>query len=309
MNAFVTGASGFVGTHLLRLLQTEHLQIFTHGPVKGIVGKHYDTPVHDLQALVQVVSNAKPDFVFHVAGIVDAENYPDFYLVNTLYAANLLQALDLTGRKECPALLVGTSAEYGMIGSDQLPITEETPAQPYSHYGVSKLAQTQLGLTLAQSGRKLVMVRPFNIIGRGMGNYLSVKSFARQVAEILVGVRPPAISVGNLSSSRDFVDVEEVVRIYWELIQTPAAYGQVINICSGKPIIMNNLLQKLIALSAMPIEIRTDTSLFRPIDVPVHYGSPGKLRTILGMVPKKSIDETLKEILDDLLISLQNDQP
>lgn len=305
----MTGASGFCGTHLLRLLQTEHVEIFTHGPVKGIVGKHYDTPVYDLQALAEVVNDAKPDFVFHVAGIADTENFPDFYSVNTLYAANLLQALEIAGHKECPAMLVGTSAEYGVIGPDQLPITEETPAQPYSHYGVSKLAQTQLGLTLAQSGRKLVMVRPFNIIGRGMGNYLSVKSFARQVAEIVVGVRPPVISVGNLSSSRDFVDVDEVVRIYWKLIQTPAAYGQVINICSGRPIIMNDILEKLIALSAMPIEIRTDTSLFKAIDVPVHYGSPEKLRAILGMVPVRNVDETLKEILDDLVISLQNDQP
>jgi GDP-4-dehydro-6-deoxy-D-mannose reductase len=303
VNVLVTGASGFSGTHLLRLLQSESVNIFTHGPVKGVLGKHFDTPVHDLRALVDVVRDAQPDYVFHLAGIASGEKYSEFYSVNTLYAANLLQALEIAGWKESPVLLVGSAAEYGAVQSDELPITEETPARPYSHYGVSKLAQTQLGLTLSRSGRKLIMVRPFNIIGRGMGDHLSVKSFALQVAEIMAKKRASVIRVGNLSSSRDFVDVEETVKIYWRLIRTPAAHCQVINICSGKPILMTELLHKLIRFSGMAIEIRADPSRFKPIDVPSHYGSPEKLRSILGFIPEKSVDDTLKEILEELVIT------
>ena len=308
MNVLVTGASGFSGTHLLRLLQSERVNIFTHGPVKGILGRHFDTPVHDLHALVDVVRHAQPDYVFHLAGIASGENYSDFYSVNTLYAANLLRALEIAGWQDSPVLLVGSAAEYGVIQCDELPITEETPARPYSHYGVSKLAQTQLGLTLSRSGRKLVMTRPFNIIGCGMGDHLSVKSFALQVAAIIVKKRPLVIRVGNLSSSRDFVDVKETVKIYWQLIQTPAAHCQVINICSGKQIIMKELLHKLIEFSGMAIEIREDPSRFKPIDVPSHYGSPEKLRSILGLTPVKNVNDTLKEILDELIISMQKDR-
>jgi len=301
MNVLVTGASGFSGTHLLRLLDSEGVQLFTHGPEKGILGKHFDTPVHDLSSLVDLVTEAEPDYVFHLAGITRVSHFADFYSVNTLYAANLLQALEIAGKRESPVLLVGTSAEYGWVDTNQLPITENTIPRPYNHYGISKLAQTQMGLILAQEGRKLVIVRPFNIIGPGMGNHLSVKSFALQVAEIVIGKRPPVISVGNLSSSRDFVDVEEIVEIYWKLIQTPSAYGQLINICSGKPILMKNLLQKLISLSGKSIKVQKDRALLKSIDVPVHYGSPDKLHTILGRIPSKEIDETLKEILNELI--------
>jgi GDP-4-dehydro-6-deoxy-D-mannose reductase len=307
MNVLVTGASGFCGSHLLRLLHSNGVQIFTHGPEKGILGEHVDTPVHDLSSLVDFVSEADPDYVFHLAGVTSASHSAEFYSVNTLYAANLLQALEIAGKRESPVLLVGTSAEYGWVETNQLPITENTIPRPYNHYGISKLAQTQMGLVLAQGGRNLVMVRPFNVIGTGMGNHLSARSFALQIAKVVVGKQPPIISVGNLSSSRDFVNVDEIVEIYWKLIKTRAAYGQLINICSGKPILMKDLLQKLISLSGKSIKVKEDRALLKPIDVPVHYGSPDKLHRISGRIPSKEIDETLKEILDELVAGLGNE--
>ena len=307
MNALVTGASGFCGTHLLRLLHREGVRVFTHGPEKGILGEHLDSSIHDLSALVDFVAQAEPNYVLHLAGIARASHFADFYSVNTLYAAHLLQALKLAGRREAPVLLVGTSAEYGWVETHELPITEGNDTRPYDHYGISKLAQTQMGLVLARMGRRAVMVRPFNIIGRCMGDHLSVKSFALQVAEIVIGKRPPAISVGNLSSFRDFVNVEEVVEVYWKLIQTPATYGQIFNICSGKPTLINDVLQRLISFSGKSIEIKEDRALFRPADIPIHYGSPAKLQAVLGMIPSREIDETLKEILDESVAGLRND--
>jgi GDP-4-dehydro-6-deoxy-D-mannose reductase len=297
MRVLVTGASGFSGTHLLRLLKTEGAIIFTHGPEKGILGEHFNTSIDDIGSLIRVVEKVRPDYVFHLAGIARADRYADFYSVNVLYAANLLQALETAGFRENPVLLVGSMAEYGSIRPDQLPIVEETPPRPYNHYGVSKLAQTQMGQILTQAGRKLIMVRPSNVIGPGMGEHLSVQSFTRQIMEIALGSRPPFIMAGNLSTFRDFIDVKEVVNIYWQLIQTPAAYGQVINICSGTATRMEDLLQKLISFSGISIEVRTDPSLFKTVDIPVHYGSNEKLRSILGMVPQNDINSTLKMIL------------
>lgn len=307
MNVLVTGASGFSGTHLLRLLHSEGVQVFTHGPEKGILGRHSSSPVHDLSALADFVGEAEPNYVFHLAGIARACHFADFYSVNTLYAANLLQALEMAGRREVPVLLVGSSAEYGWIEKHQLPITEKNDTHPFNHYGISKLAQTQMGVILARGGRELIMVRPFNIIGRYMGDHLSVKNFALRVAEVITGKRPPVISVGNVSSFRDFVDVEEIVEIYWKLIQSPAAYGQIINICSGEPTLMKELLQKLISFSGKSIEVKEDRALFQPSDIPVHYGRPDKLHTILGRIPSRKIDETLKEILDESVADLRND--
>jgi GDP-4-dehydro-6-deoxy-D-mannose reductase len=302
MKVLVTGASGFSGAHLLRLLNSKGIQVFTHGPEKGILGQHFHTPLQDLSALVEIIQETEPDYVFHLAGIARASHFADFYSINTLYAANLLQALEIAGKGESPVLLVGTSAEYGWIEPHQVPITEKAIPRPYNHYGISKLAQTEMGQLLARGGRKVIMVRPFNIIGRGMGDHLSVKNFALQVAEIVMGKRPSVISAGNLSSSRDFIDVEEAVEMYWDLIQNPEAYGEIVNICSGKATLMKDLLQKLISLSGQSIQIYENPGLFKDIDIPVHYGSPDRLRTLLGRVPSKKIDETLRDILEELIL-------
>ena len=301
MRVLVTGASGFTGTHLLELLVEEGAEIFTHGPVPAMCGTQYDTPIGDLETLTEIVRQVKPAYVFHLAGVAAVKNFTDFYLVNVIYAANLLKALEETGQQSVPVLLVGTSAEYGAVTPDQLPITEETPAHPYSHYGISKLAQTQMGQLLAQSGRPIVIARPFNIIGRGMGDHLSVQSFARQIAGIMKGLKEPIITVGNLSSTRDFVDVEEVVRAYWRLAQTPASYGKILNICTGRAVSIADVLNRLIEMSGVSIEVQVDQGYFKPMDIPRHYGDPSRLYSILGYSFTKSLDQSLKEILEYML--------
>jgi GDP-4-dehydro-6-deoxy-D-mannose reductase len=300
MRALVTGAGGFCGRHLLHHLHAQGVEVHTLG-VKPNCGNHHHANPADGAAMSAAVAEARPDYVLHLAGVSHAQDLALYYSVNTLYAANLLQALEIAGRQDCPVLLTGTSAEYGLVAGEQLPITEETPARPYNHYGISKLAQTLMGLALARHGRPLVMVRPFNIIGPGMPDYISVQSFARQIADIVKARRPPVIEVGNLNSSRDFVDVDEAVRIYWQIVQTPAAYGEVINVCSGRGVPMGHLLDQLIALSGISIEIRPDPARLKPVDVPRHYGSPEKLQNILGYVPGKNLDASLKRILAGLV--------
>lgn len=301
MRALVTGASGFVGGHLLCLLQMEGLEIFTHGPERATLGKHFDSPVEDIIRLQEVIREVQPDYIFHLAGVSSGPDYALFYKVNTLYAANLLRALELEGFTSCPVLLTGSAAEYGMVAQEEMPITEKTICQPYHHYGASKLAQTHLGRILADAGRRIVLVRPFNIIGPGMGSHLSVQSFALQIAQIMRGEHPPLLEVGNLSSSRDFVDVSEVVDIYWKLMRTPAAFGRVVNICSGKPIKMSEILSRLVHLSGREIEIRVAAERFKALDVPVSYGDPSLLKALIGTLPSRPLDDTLRDILEFLL--------
>jgi len=200
--------------------------------------------------------------------------------------------------------MVGTSAEYGAVKTHELPIAETTPTRPYSHYGVSKLAQTQLGLLLSRAGCRLTVVRPFNIIGPGMPDHLVIQSFARQAAEIYKGNRLPILNVGNLDSSRDFIAVNDVVRIYWQLIQTPAARGEVINVCSGKAIKIRELLTDFIATTGLTIDIKVDPERYKPIDVPVHYGDAAKLRGILGSVSYEDLETTLAQIWQEAIARL-----
>ncbi|HEY9696879.1 MAG TPA: NAD-dependent epimerase/dehydratase family protein [Trichocoleus sp.] len=301
----VTGGSGFCGKHLVAYLQKQGVEVYTVGvqPAIDQPNKHYSiADITSVEALSSVLKSVEPNYVFHLAGVASAPEPSWFYQVNASYAAALLRALELTGQlPDCPTMLVGTSAEYGFITPEQVPIHEKTPVSPYHHYGISKLAQTHIGMAAARASMPVVMVRPFNIIGCGMGSHLALQSFARQVANILQGKQDPVIEVGNLGSSRDFIDVGDVIPIYWQLIQNPDAYGEVINVCSGQGVVMSDLLQKLIEIAAVEVEVRSDPSRMKALDIPVHYGCTKKLESLIGDTPKLNLDATLKQILEQLI--------
>ncbi|MBD2327817.1 NAD-dependent epimerase/dehydratase family protein [Alkalinema sp. FACHB-956] len=306
----MTGAGGFCGKHLATYLKSQGVTVYTMGmhppePSDETVQQHFTiADITHSQELASIFDRVQPDYCFHLAGVASAADPVTFYRVNVSYAAALLHALDLSGlAANCPTLLVGTSAEYGVITPEQVPIHENTPVSPYHHYGISKLAQTHLGMAAARMGRPLVMVRPFNIIGPGMPRHLSVQSFATQVVKIGLGQQPPVIEVGNLGSSRDFIDVESTVRIYWQLLQNPQAYGEVINICSGQGVVMADLLQRLIQLSGVAVEVKVDPDRFKTLDIPVHYGCTQKLERFIHGVPHLDLDGTLQRVLDYLTVN------
>ena len=195
-------------------------------------------------------------------------------------------------------ILTGTSAEYGLISNEQLPITENTPAKPYDHYGISKLAQTLMGVRESRDGLPLVMIRPFNIIGPGMPSHLALQSFVQQIIKIIQKEAEPIIETGDLSPSRDFVDVRDVADSIWQLLNSPSAYGEVINICTGIGTSVDDLLTRLINMADINAEIRTDQRKIKPVDIPVHFGSNEKLRKLIGFTPKRNLETTLKDILE-----------
>lgn len=300
--ALVTGAGGFCGRHLTRYLEELGIEVHTLGTGKtlSLLDHHIDN-VADSTSLKSVLEAVRPHYIFHLAGITCASDPILFYKVNTQYAVALLHALDACELEDCPVLLVGTAAEYGPVNQDQLPIREDLPPNPHNHYGISKLAQTFAGLTAGRTGRPVVIVRPFNIIGAGMPDCLVVQNFSRQIVDILRGRKSPTIKVGNLGTSRDFVDVRDVVGIYWRLARTSAAYGEVVNVCSGEGTMIKEILSRLIAISGVKAEVERDPSLLKPVDTPVHFGSTEKLQNIIGFVPTLDLEESLKNILEDMV--------
>jgi len=300
VKVLVTGASGFIGTHLLKLLASDGVQIATHGPVPGVLGQHTGVPFEDLENFSQAIADIAPDYIIHLAGVANAAAFQDFYHVNFHYAVHLFQALEIAGLKDRPVLLVGTAAEYGPVPDEQLPITEETLASPITHYGASKLAQTALGLALAQEGRPVVIARPFNVIGPGMGDHLSIQRFARLIFNVKRGLTPPVIEVGNLSSYRDFIDVRDATKAFWQLVQTPSAYGQIVNICTGAPVLIQSALDALVEISGVKVETRISPKYFRSGDVSRNYGSPARLQQLTGLMPAYPFNVTLQDIWKQL---------
>ena len=122
-----------------------------------------------------------------------------------------------------------------------------------------------------------------------------VADFARQVARIEQGLQPPLLLVGNLEVTRDFLDVRDVVAAYRDLLEKGKT-GEAYNVCSGREVLLSDLVQTLVGFAAQRIEVRVDPSRFRPVDTSRMYGSHTKLSEHTGWQPKKELMETLKEV-------------
>ena len=273
------------------------MDIHTLGTNPPLIGTYHDINYAERLKIKGLLCEVNPDAIFHLAGVSAVPKIPLYYEINVVFAANIIEAVKEWGNRDCPILLTGTSAEYGIIGKDDLPIKETVSPRPYDHYGISKLAQTLMGIREALNGLPLIMVRPFNIIGPGMPQHLVIQNFIQQLVRIQQKAISPILEVGNLSSVRDFVNVNDVVNAMWQLIQKPEAIGEVVNICTGVGASIEEVLRILLELSQMKVEVKVDPERIRPIDIPIHYGSYEKLNNLTGYVPSVDIKSTLMQIL------------
>jgi GDP-4-dehydro-6-deoxy-D-mannose reductase len=308
MRVLITGVSGFVGGHMVDLLRAEAPQAEIVGLDSRpgnraralgieIVKADLQDPVSVRRALEQV----RPDRLVHLAAQSSPqrswEDPAGTLKTNLLGLLHLLEAAR-TLSLEPRLLVVGSAEEYGLVQPHQMPLREEAPLRPASPYAVSKVAQGFLALQYALSlGLPIVRTRTFHHTGPRRGEQFAESSFARQLAEIEAGRRPPWVEVGNLDAVRDFTDVRDVVRAYWALLDRGAP-GEVYNVCSGRGVKMTDLLEELVALSGLEVEIRVDPSRLRPLDVPVVVGDPSRLCAATGWHASIPLSQTLRDLLD-----------
>ena len=276
----VTGASGFTGQALLGFLEDEGAEIFAASRSVPNIGVHVpiDVSTSDHEML-RVVSDIRPDYLFHLAGVSSGEP-ADIYRVNVGYAASLLQALTRSGHP-CVALLVGSAAEYGRV--DTLPVSEDAPTQPYGHYGISKLAQTQLGLAFDAAPLRVVVARTFNLVGPHMPKHLAIGAFVTQLQQLPRAPAQRVLEVGTLDVTRDYVHVRDAARAYWALMRTPAAYGKIVNVCTGSGVSLRVIAETLCEIAGGRVELREDPRRIKPIDIPFHYGNNDLLAELTGI--------------------------
>jgi len=215
-----------------------------------------------------------------------------------LGVVHLLDAARKAGLRPA-VLVVGSAEEYGCVPETELPIRETHPLRPASPYAVSKAAQGALALLYGPAGgMRVVLTRPFHHTGPGRGEAFAESSFARQIAEIERGLRPPVIEVGNLEAVRDFTDVRDVVRAYRLLLDKGEA-GQAYNVCSGRGLRIREVLNALIACSRTKVDVRLDPGRLRPSDVPAQVGDPARLRQATGWEPRIPLEKSLADLLED----------
>jgi GDP-4-dehydro-6-deoxy-D-mannose reductase len=298
----VTGAAGFAGSHLVDRLRSAGVDVaaWSHrggraAPSQnGVRWSAIDLCSRD--EVDRAIASLQPLVVYHCAGKAAAGNawshLGETLEVNVRGTLHLLGAVE---RHAPDARVVVTSSALVYRHSPQ-PITEAWPIHPEGPYAVSKFAQDRLTAAFADR-LHVVIARPFNHIGpRQTADFLA-SSVARQVALIERGALAPEVKVGNLSALRDFTDVRDVVAAY-EQLAAHGARGEAYNVCSGRAIAAQAIVDGLVARARVPIAVVSDPSRFRPVDVPVVVGSFAKLESLSGWAPSIPLDRTLDDLLD-----------
>jgi GDP-4-dehydro-6-deoxy-D-mannose reductase len=308
VKVLVTGASGFVGRHLLRELEQRGLTTVATGlPAEGghAGGESASAEavrpldLRDAKQVERLVAEVEPDAVIHLAAQSSAgasfAASRETFEVNVLGTWHLVAAL----RDEAPGarFLAVTSGDLYGSSAPGAPHRETSPFAPVSPYGASKAAQDLLvQLAAAAYHLKAIRLRPFTHAGPGQRQRFALPAFAAQIAAIERGEYRPVLAVGNLDVVRDYTDVRDVVRAYADLL-TRGTPGEAYNVCTGRGITLRDLVEKLTAASHVAIRVEVDPARLRPADLPHLVGDPAKLARATGWRPEIEIDRTLADLL------------
>lgn len=297
--ALVTGASGFVGPYLVRYLLDLGYEVVggVHGPEANLPGgcRQVTLDVTDRMAVQRVVAEVQPDETYHLAGLSRpaGDAVTAFYRVNFEGTLNLLEALRGCS-PEAAVLLIGSAYAYGRVDR---PIPETAPLAPVSHYGVSKAAADLLGYNYALEGLRVVRARPFNHSGPGQSPDFLLPTLVLQFAEILWGERAPVIRLGNLESVRDFCDVRDVVRGYHLALQSGTT-GEAYNLGSGRGVSVRELFELVAEKAGAQVELSTEPSRVRAVDIPFLVADVGKIRDEVGWEVRVPLEQTIQDMLE-----------
>jgi len=302
----VTGADGFIGSHLTEMLLEKGYQVKalcyynsfnSRGWLDGL--KH---------PLLEIVSGDVRDphfcnhiacdveIIFHLAALIAIPySYvaPDSYVdTNVKGTLNICQAAKENGVKR--VLVTSTSEVYGT--AQYVPIDENHPKQPQSPYSASKIGADVMAMSFYNAfSLPIVIVRPFNTYGPRQSARAVIPTIITQIA---CGMRE--IKLGDLSPTRDFNYVKDICRGFIELSKCDAAIGQEVNIASNYEISIRDTLALIAKIMGADVNIIKDTQRLRPANSEVFrlWGANAKIKSLTGFKPAYAIETGLRETID-----------
>jgi GDP-4-dehydro-6-deoxy-D-mannose reductase len=308
MRALVTGMTGFIGSHLAEYLLKKELEVFgtvwDKTELKNVEGikdkvRILECDIRDGARVKEIIEEVKPERIFHLA----AQSFPTVSWdepvrtleTNVMGTAHIFEAV-----RKCDLdtiiLVACSSAEYGFVSENEVPVKESHILLPLHPYGVSKVAQDLLAYQYHQNfGIKTVRARIFNTTGPRKTNDVC-SDFTGTIVRIEKG-KVKQMNVGNLEPKRDITDVEDVVNALWLLCEK-GEMGEVYNVCSSKAYRIKDILNMAIELAKAKIEVKVDPNKLRPTDEPIIMGDNTKIREACGWIPKMSMEETLSRMMD-----------
>ena len=302
-SVLVTGAAGFVGGHLIELLEqgddwiTAWLRPDTDPSVAGRRIGWLSVEMHDREAVHAAIAQTRPEAIYHLAGVPHiGESWShthETFAGNVLATHYLFDALRREGLT--PRVLVTSSAF--VYGPSECALKETDTVRPNSPYGTSKLAQEMLTRRSWEDDRiPGLIARSFNHFGPRQSPSFVAPSLAKQIAEIEAGRREPKLTMGNMESQRDLMDVRDTVRAYRAMMES-ATPGVPYNVCSGKPTAIRTLVDLFVSKARVKVTVVQDPALFRPNDTPVVLGDLSRIHADTGWSPQIPLEKTVDDLL------------
>jgi len=301
LKILITGSNGFVGRHLINLLSTEKHDIHIFTSVKSKSHNAFNVDPQDSITIKKIINKIKPDHIYHLAGSTTNDKKLS-HIINYEYCKNIIYGINhLNSVKKTKLLVLGSAAEYGNIRDFELPVSEKMNPNPYSIYGINKFRQTNLVLNFSKFySLQSVVLRPFTLLGIGMPSHLAIGNFEKQLLNIYKNNSQPIITCGNLENYRDYIDVNDFVKIMYQVMIESKTTGEVINVCSGIPVKIGDILDYMIQSIGLPIIKSVSINHLREFDMPVHYGSNKKLKLILKINEFKDWKSSIDQIISNI---------
>lgn len=304
----ITGIGGFVGSFLKEELKNSLPEYEIHGLHRsGEISKNvdyhfYEMDIRDTVSVSELILSLQPDLVFHLAAqpfvpkaILDPWGTLDINVKGTL---NILESLKKLNRP-CKLIYVSSADVYGRQLPDSYPLVESILPNPVNPYSASKLSAEVYCRQYAAVTKylEIMIARPFNHIGVGQRKEFVIPNFCQQIIDS-ANSSNSEILVGDISSTRDFLDVRDVVRAYITLAKSGVS-GEIYNICSNVETSIQEILEILIRLSGTSIKLTKDPTRFREAETARLFGNNDKIKA-LGWQKKFELSNSLKEIYESL---------
>jgi GDP-4-dehydro-6-deoxy-D-mannose reductase len=288
----VLGVSGFTGRSFQDFVMSHQLsQDFRFIGVgfpreeHGCVLPYVAADLSQVGTVEEIILQHQPEYILNFAGRIHSTDFQENLDVNTLLSRRLLDVCQSASWPLERILLIGSAAEYGQPMN--LPIVETHPLRPMTAYGLTKQFQTELAQFYWRTRKVPVCVaRPFNLVGARMPPSLSIGSFLQQIR---TAPNHGVIRTGDLSTRRDFLDIRDAVRAYWDILLR-GVNGEVYNVCSGHSLLLSDMVVALIQASGKQLDLVMDQERLRKNDVPDIFGSCEKLHGTTGWKPRHFLE-------------------
>lgn len=305
--ALITGADGFIGSHLTELLVQEGFKVKALSQYNSFNHWGWLEDVKCLQDIEVLTGDIRDphycknitqgvDVVFHLAALIAIPySYvaPDSYVdTNVRGTLNICQAARDNGVSRL--LHTSTSEVYGT--AQYVPIDEKHPLQPQSPYSASKIGADAMAMSFHNAFElPVTIVRPFNTYGPRQSARAVIPTIISQIA---AGARQ--IKLGDVSPTRDFNYVTDTCRGFLALARCDAAVGETVNVGSNHEISVGDTLKIIRELMDSAVEFVTDEQRLRPGKSEVFrlWCDNSKIRRLTGFEPQFTLREGLQATID-----------